>query len=164
MVVELVALAMDDVDRGHDHAGRAEAALQAMVFAEGLLHRMQRRAVGGQALDRLDLVAVGHHGERGAGLHGLAVQMHDASAALRGVAADMGAGEPQILAQELHQQGAGIDIGRDRIAVHDEGDFCHKHSLSAPRRGPVEAVLIFIPTHHMGHYAPGQHHPECKAP
>ena len=33
--------------------------------------------------------------------------MDDAGAALGGVAADMGAGEPQILAQELHQQRAG---------------------------------------------------------
>jgi hypothetical protein len=30
--------------------------------------------------------------------------MDDAGAALAGVAADMGAGEPQILAQELHQK------------------------------------------------------------
>ena len=46
-----MALAMDQIDRGHDHAGGAEAALQAMMLAEGFLHRMQRRAVGGQALD-----------------------------------------------------------------------------------------------------------------
>src|SRR5262245_55540030 len=31
LVVELVALAIDDVDRRHDHARRAEAALQAMI-------------------------------------------------------------------------------------------------------------------------------------
>jgi hypothetical protein len=36
-------------DRGHDHAGGAEAALQAVVLAECLLHRMQWRAVGGKA-------------------------------------------------------------------------------------------------------------------
>ena len=30
------------VDRGHDHPGRAEAALQAVLLVEGLLHRVQR--------------------------------------------------------------------------------------------------------------------------
>ena len=134
VVGEIVALAMDDVDRGHDHAGRAEAALQAVMLAEGFLHRMQRRAVGGKPLDRLHLVAVGHHRKRGAGLHRLAVEMHDAGAALRGVAADMGAGQPQIFAQELHQQGTGIDIGVDGVAVHDHGNFGHQHSLDLRRR------------------------------
>ena len=40
-----------------------------------------------------------------------AVEMHDAGAALAGVAADVRAGEPQVLAQELHQQRARIDVG-----------------------------------------------------
>ena len=91
---KIVALAMHDIDRGHDHAGGAEAALQAVMLAERLLHRMQRRAVGGETLDGLDLVSIRHHRQRGAGFHRLAVEMHDAGAALRGVAADMGAGEP----------------------------------------------------------------------
>src|SRR5579863_9688830 len=40
-LVELAAVAMDDVDRRHDHAGRAVAALQAMIVAKRGLHRMQ---------------------------------------------------------------------------------------------------------------------------
>ena len=51
LVREVMALAMDQIDRGHDHAGGAEAALQAVVLAKSFLHRMQRRAVGGQPLD-----------------------------------------------------------------------------------------------------------------
>ena len=98
-----MALAVDEIDRGHDHAGGAETALQAVMLAEGFLHRMQRRAIGGQPLDGPDLVSVRHHRERGAGFDRLAVEMHDAGAALRGVAADMGTGQPQILAQKLHQ-------------------------------------------------------------
>ena len=125
VVRQIVSLAMNHVDRGHDHARRAEAALQAMMLAKRFLHRMQRRAVGGQALDGLDLMAVGHHRERGAGFDGLAVEMHDAGAALRGVAADMGAGQPQVFAQKLDQQGTGIDIGVDGVAVHDQGNLGH---------------------------------------
>src|ERR1700733_9909715 len=109
VVGQIVALAVDQIDRRHDHAGRAEAALQAVMLAERLLHRMQRRAVRRQALDGPDLVTIGHHRQRGAGFDRLAVQMHHTGAALRGIATDMGAGEPQILAQELHQKRAGID-------------------------------------------------------
>src|ERR1700729_1183285 len=40
VVVEVVALAAHDIHRRHDHARRAVAALQAVVLAERLLHRM----------------------------------------------------------------------------------------------------------------------------
>ena len=78
-----------------------------------------------EALDRRDPGAIAAHGERRAGLDGAAVDMDDASAALRGVAADMGAGQTQVLAQELDQQGARIDLCRDRLAVHRHGDPNH---------------------------------------
>src|SRR5262245_13038973 len=38
LVVEAVALALHHVDRRHDHARRAEAALQAVIVAERFLH------------------------------------------------------------------------------------------------------------------------------
>ena len=60
------------------------------------------------------LRAVAGGGEHRAGLDRAAVEVHHAGAALAGVAADMRAGEPQVLAQELHQQGARIDVGGRR--------------------------------------------------
>ena len=57
--------------------------------------------------------------------HCLAVHVHDAGAALRRVAAHMGAGEPQVLAQELHQQGARVDVTGDGFAVHRHSDGGH---------------------------------------
>src|SRR5665647_75647 len=81
LVVEVVALAAHDIDGGHDHAGRAEAALQTVMFAECRLHRMQLGA-GGQALDGGDVRAVEAQRERGAGFHGASVDMNDATAAL----------------------------------------------------------------------------------
>src|ERR1700744_6405233 len=39
MVREVVTLAVNHVDRGHDHARGTEAALQAVMLAERLLHR-----------------------------------------------------------------------------------------------------------------------------
>ena len=56
-LVEVVALAVDHVDGGHDHAGRAEAALQAVIVLERLLHRMQLAALR-EAFDGRDLRAV----------------------------------------------------------------------------------------------------------
>ena len=108
------------------------AALQAVVLAEGLLHRMQRPVRRRQALDGEHVGAFELQREHGAGLHRLAVDLHDAGAALRGVAADMRAGEPQILAQQLHQQRARIDIGGDGFAVHGEGNGCHMRLLGYP--------------------------------
>ena len=75
-------------------------------------------------------------GEDGAGLHRLAVHMHHAGAALRGVAADMRAGEPQVLAQELHQQGARIDITGDGFAVHRHCDGGHGVPPQNPGQTP----------------------------
>ena len=140
-----MALAMDQIDRGHDHAGGAEAALQAVVFAKSFLHRMQRRAVGGQPLDGANLMAVGHDSERGAGFHRLAVEMHDAGAALRGVAADMGARQPQIFPQQLDQQGTGVDIGVYGVTVHDQGNLGHQHSLELHRRISAAQAFKVIP-------------------
>src|SRR5271155_4491566 len=34
-------IVLHEVERAHHHAGRAEAALQTVVFAEGFLHRVQ---------------------------------------------------------------------------------------------------------------------------
>ena len=160
--LRVVALAVHHIDRGHDHAGRAEAALQAVMLAKRLLHRMQRRAVGGKPLDGPDLVAVGHDRQRGAGFHRLAVEMHDAGAALRGVAADMGAGQPQIFAQELHQQGAGVDIGGYGITVHDQGNLGHSALSSAALLHCTAAQsLKSFQGHNMGH--PGNEQPQPRA-
>jgi hypothetical protein len=51
--------------------------------------------------------------------------MNDASSALGRVAADMSAGQPEIFAQELHQQGACFDVTSDGFAVHRHGHGRH---------------------------------------
>jgi hypothetical protein len=37
----------------------------------------------------------------------------------------MSAGQPQVLAQKLHEQGAGVDIGIDGITVHNKRNLGH---------------------------------------
>ena len=108
----------------HHHARRAEPALQAVAGDEGLLHRVQRATGRGQPLHRGDAAAGGLQRQHAAALDGLAVQQHGAGAALAGVAADMGAGQRQRAAQQLDQQGGGIDRGLHGLAVDGEGEGC----------------------------------------
>ncbi len=63
------------------------------------------------------VAAVGLHREDGAGLHRPAVQEDGAGAAVRRVAADVGAGEPQVLADEVDEQQARLDVGLVLLAV-----------------------------------------------
>ena len=56
-------------DRGADLARRAVSALKGVVINKRLLHRMQRLAVG-QTLDRRDLGAILHDGQRSLGFSG----------------------------------------------------------------------------------------------
>src|SRR5438552_1848575 len=65
---EPVAVRAEELDAGHDHPRRAEAALERVVLPEGLLERMEL-AGARETLDRRDLAAVGLDGEHGAGLH-----------------------------------------------------------------------------------------------
>src|SRR5262245_42499093 len=88
------------VGRTHDHARRAEPALQAVVLVERGLHRVELAALR-QALDRGDLGALGLDREHRAGLDRLAVDVDGARAALAGIAADVRSGEPEVLAQRL---------------------------------------------------------------
>ena len=55
---------------------------------------------------------------------------------MRGLAADMGAGQLQVLADEMHQQRARLDEAFDLGAVHLHGDvgFCHLVPLPQPAR------------------------------
>jgi hypothetical protein len=61
-----------------------------------------------------------HHGQRQAGVDALAVEQHRAGAALAMVAALLGAGQVQVLAQRVEQRGARVQVQRvRRCAVAD---------------------------------------------
>ena len=114
-----VRVLVEQPGRLHDHARRAEAALEAVLVPERLLERVERRAVG-HALDRLDLGAVGLDGEHRARLGALAVDVDGARAAVAGVAADVRAGEAEVVAQEVDEQEPRLDVGLVRLAVDGE--------------------------------------------
>src|SRR4030095_2421465 len=113
--------ALDQAEAGHDHPGRAEAALEAVVLAEGLLEGVEV-PIPGQALDGGDLGPVGLDGQHRAGLDRLAVH-HDRAGATRGrVAADIGPGEAQVLPEEVDEQQARLDLSLAPDAVYGKSD------------------------------------------
>src|SRR5215475_13284088 len=113
--------------RAKNHAGRAEAALQAVHHAKAFLQCRQRAVGIGHALDGRDIRALRLHGEHGAALHAHAVDIDGAGAAMGGLAADMGAGHLQVLADEMHEQRARLDEAFDLGAVdlHGHMRLCH---------------------------------------
>src|SRR5262249_9835811 len=114
--------------------------LQAVHLAERLLQHMQRAVGRRHALDGADIGAVRLHGEHGARLHRLAVEIDRAGAAVAGLAADMRTGEVELLAQEVDQQGARLDQRLDALAVHGERDVGFGHGdLRQPARDLARA-------------------------
>ena len=110
---------LEQLDGGHDLPGRAVAALEGVVLDERLLHRVQL-AVRREALDRRDLAALAGDGERQAGEHAAAVDPDGARAARALVAALLGAGEAEVLAQRVEQADARLELEDARLAVDGE--------------------------------------------
>jgi hypothetical protein len=95
-----------------------------VIVAERSLHRVQFVALG-DTLNGGDIGAVGLSDQHRAGFDRPPVDMHDTGAALAGVAADMGAGQIQMIAQEMDKKSSVFDIGRDSLAVHRQFDCRH---------------------------------------
>ena len=101
-----LAFAFEQRVARHHHPRRAKAALQAVLLIEALLDRVELPVLL-EPFDRHDLPAVGLDGEHGAGLDGRSVEQHRACAAVRRVAADVRARQPQGLADEVDEQQRG---------------------------------------------------------
>lgn len=118
--------------RGHDLPRRAEAALEAVVLHERLLHRV--RSVGpGDPLDGGDGAALGLRRQGQAGQHSPAVHMDRARATGSLVTALLRAHQAQPVAQGVQQGDPGVQAERVGTAVHvechdpfdDRGTFVH---------------------------------------
>ena len=97
------------------HARRADAALGSAVVLERLLQSAQRAV--GQTLDGGDRPAGGLTDRGQAGAHRDAVDQDGAGTAVAGIAADLGAGEPQVLAQHLRQSPHRRRLDRHRPTI-----------------------------------------------
>src|SRR5215211_7022768 len=131
LLLARVGVLVEQPTRGHEHARRAEPALQGVLLVEALLHRVEL-AVALERLDRADLMALGHRREDRARLDRLAVHQHHAGAAVGRVAAPVGAGQAGVLADEVHEQPARLDVARNALAVEADGDV-HESARSVAR-------------------------------
>ncbi len=112
-------LSFQQVLRRRDHAGRAIAALQRVALLERGLQVGDFAGIG-QAFDGFDLGAVALHRQHQAAAHDLAVDANGAGAADAVLAADMAAGQRQILAQKIDQGLARLDAFNNLFAVDGE--------------------------------------------
>src|SRR5207253_10930071 len=87
-----------------------------------------------QAFHRGDLRALGLDREDGAGLHRLAIEQHRASAAVGGVAADVRAGQAQVLAEQVDEKQSRLDLHAVRSAVDGQLDVMRGHGYRPPAR------------------------------
>src|SRR5262249_33224320 len=127
---------------GHEETGCAEAALQPVLVPECLLQRVQL-AVGGQSLDGPHMVTIDLDGEYRARLDGPVVQQHRACPALAGIAANVRACQAELLAQEVHEQVARLDVTRVAGPVDSDADMdpvSHSASLERCERRPTLAA------------------------
>ena len=83
-----------------------------MLVHEALLHGVEH-AVLLEAFHGADGMAVGHRGQHGARLDRLAVDPHHADAAVGGVATPVAAGQADVVADEVDEQQARLDLARD---------------------------------------------------
>jgi hypothetical protein len=112
----------EQFQRAHDHSRGAETALQGVMLAECRLQRMLGITWLAQALDRVDRRSVRLNGQDRARLHGAAVEMYGARAALGRVATDMRASNAEVIAQKVHKQLPGINLSVPPLAVDSHGD------------------------------------------
>ena len=142
-----LGVARDEVVGRHQHPRRAGAALGAAAGEERGLER--RRAAGtGEALDRLDAPALDLARGDEAGADLLPVEPHGARAAVAGVAADLGAGQAEVLAQDVDEAPPPVRAHLDAAAVDLEpeggvGDHAATPVITPrprrPRAGPASA-------------------------
>jgi hypothetical protein len=80
-------------------------------------------------------MAVGLNGEDGACLDRVAVQKDGAGAAVGGVAPDVGAGETELVTEEVNEQQARLDLALVCTPVHGDVDgFEHVASFNVEYR------------------------------
>jgi len=113
---------------------------------KGCLHRVQGAIGFCETFDGGDLTAFVLEGQCGARFYGLAVDVHDAGAALAGIAAHMGAGKSKVFAEEAGEERARFDVGAALLTIYDHCNFGHEVLLVGgkerdPRIGDVDMGL-----------------------
>src|SRR5258705_4248280 len=119
---------------GQDHARSAEAALERVLLRESLLE-VEGLAGARHAFDRLDPAAIALDGQHETAPHDRAVHAHRAGAADAVLAADVGAGQLEPIAEKINEALPRLHAPADRHAVHRQrypDALVHVRRRSAP--------------------------------
>src|SRR5690606_27917129 len=125
-----------------EHAGRAEAALQAMLVTKRLLERMQHALRRRQALHRFHARAVRLDSQHEAAARAHAVDQDGACAAHPMFAADMRAGEVERVPQKICKRGACNRLPTASLAVDLHLDLVNFHASRLPARANASSRLL----------------------
>src|SRR5580704_560845 len=119
---------VQQLDRGHDHAGGADTALRPSAFEKRLLYGMKAALVR-QPFDSAYRSALSLQHRNQAAVHQLAIHQHGAGTALPLAAAFLGAGKTNLCPQNVEQTLHGIDRHGVWGAIYGEGDVAPAHWL-----------------------------------
>src|SRR6266513_4997240 len=123
--------------RGHQDPGGAVAELRGAEVGDSRLQGMQLRAAA-EALDRFHRAALALGGQHQAGKLRCAVDQHGAGAALAQLAAVLGAGEAEVLAQHLEQRLVAGEGQLDGLAVDAQAQLqAARHFVWVPNKLPL---------------------------
>ncbi len=103
-------------------AGVQIAALHAVLVPERVLHGFESAPLDASPFDGRDRGTVGLRGEHRAAFHGETVQENGAGAALTAFAANLGAGQPQVVPQEVDEEPVWRHAGSACVPVDGNGD------------------------------------------
>jgi len=114
----------DERGGGHDLTGLAIAALGDVEVAPGFLERVG--TVGGKTLDGDNRAPTDTGNRSHAGLNGLAADVDGAGAALADTAAELGADEVEVVAEDPEERGLGCHVHGAGLAVNLQGELSHR--------------------------------------
>jgi hypothetical protein len=140
-VVGAMGISRKEIRERHQDARRAKTALQGVMLLEGPLQRIERAVRRGERFNRGDGTAFGLHRERQAGAHRNPVEQHRAGAAHAMLAADMGAGRPDDMAQKVGEQHPRLGFARGAAAVELERDAHTLVPLHAAHRSASSTTV-----------------------
>src|SRR4051794_34265918 len=118
----------------HDEARGAESALQPVALHERLLDETELTLAASETFYGGDVAAVGLDGEEQARSNRFVLQQHGATPAGTMLAPQMRAREPAVVAQEVAQRLARLDVRRARGTVHRHRDRHVSHWPPPPSR------------------------------
>ena len=132
-------IVLEQRDAAHDHSGRAVSALKGSGIDESLLHRMEL-AVALEAFDRYDGFCCCGADRNLAGASWAAANQNGAGAALAFAATVLGAGEAELVAQNLEQRRFRVEPDIVSPAVDFELELRRHTEHCEPRRRGMQCL------------------------